>query len=174
MPGDIIEGLSQYAFEEEVADEEMVRPFRTTFYFYAACACATNACMGRGRSLSLPVFLPYKRSTVWNERMERLARPQSAKMDRCYWRFHRHLPQQRRQRRFAGLYLHGRSPYIFPWPSAQVDSLRIGSIRGWIRSPYISSERGIPQDHVHERRVCVGWRRRGAVETQAQVGPASV
>jgi hypothetical protein len=78
MPGDIIEGLSQYAFEEEVADEEMVRPFRTTFYFYPACSCATDACMGRGRSLSLPFFLPHKRSTVWNERMERIARPQFA------------------------------------------------------------------------------------------------
>jgi hypothetical protein len=47
MPGDIIEGLSQHAFEEETADEEMVRPFGTAFYFYSACCCATDACMGR-------------------------------------------------------------------------------------------------------------------------------
>src|SRR4029077_18426783 len=60
-------------FQEEVADEEMVRPSRTTFYFYPAYACAANTCLGRGRRLSLPIFLPHKRSAVWNERMERIA-----------------------------------------------------------------------------------------------------
>ena len=51
-----------------------------------------------------------------------------------------------------------------------------GQVSIWrrIRSPYVSSERRIPQDHVHERRVRVGRRRGGAVETEAQVGPASV
>src|ERR1700733_1411677 len=152
----------------------MVRSFRTTFYFYPARARATDPSMGRGRRLSLPLFLPYKRSAVCNERMERLARSQFAKMDWRHWRFHRHLSQSGPQWRLADLYIHGRPPHLSLRTPAQIHTIWPGPFWRRVRSPHVSFERRISQDHNHERRLRLGRRWWSAIEDQPQMGAASV
>lgn len=175
MPGNIIEGLSERCIlRRKWRMKKWFGLFALLFIFtLPALAQQTPAWDVEGAYL-FRSFLPYQRSTLWNERMERLPRSQFAEMDRCRRRFHRHLSQSRRQWRLADLYLHGRSPYLFPGTSAQICSLRAGSVWRRIRSPYVSSERRIPQDHLYERRVRLGGRRRSAVETQVQLGHTPV